>query len=140
MNVSNNIEDLIIQITKNSSYELRMKYIIIYNDTAATIIGFLANLILMFILTKIRNKEFSVYKKILTYTTLTDLLFSTTSVFTSIRIEPGEHWIVVWIAGLVLYLPFNLIQLITLIHICLFTLTFSNNILVFLFRYYLIQK
>uniref|UniRef100_A0A0K0DXZ3 G_PROTEIN_RECEP_F1_2 domain-containing protein n=1 Tax=Strongyloides stercoralis TaxID=6248 RepID=A0A0K0DXZ3_STRER len=117
-----------------------IRRLLLYSDYLFSFLGTSLNLLLLYLLIRIKNNEFLEYRRILFHTTISDIIFSPTIAFSALAMEPGKNYIFAWPTGVINYLPKSIAIYFLMFHINIFFFIISNNIIIFLYRYLRIVK
>uniref|UniRef100_A0A0N4ZT70 G_PROTEIN_RECEP_F1_2 domain-containing protein n=1 Tax=Parastrongyloides trichosuri TaxID=131310 RepID=A0A0N4ZT70_PARTI len=105
-----------------------------YSDIIISILGLIFNFTLIFLVIKIKSEEFTIYKRIVFFTTSYDILFCIVIVPMHISMEPHDGYILIYGHGE------NNFMFAMAILLCLFFASFGNNIIIFFYRYLIIRR
>ncbi|CEF61115.1 7TM GPCR, serpentine receptor class d (Srd) family-containing protein [Strongyloides ratti] len=117
-----------------------IRRLLLYSDYIFSFLGTTLNLLLLYLLIRIKNIEFLKYRRILFHTTISDIIFSPTIAYSVLAMEPGRNYIFAWPSGAINYLPESVAIYFLMFHINTFFFIISNNIIIFFYRYLRIVK
>uniref|UniRef100_A0A0N4Z615 G_PROTEIN_RECEP_F1_2 domain-containing protein n=1 Tax=Parastrongyloides trichosuri TaxID=131310 RepID=A0A0N4Z615_PARTI len=135
--------ELDVKKLNEDNYSIVLYYIrwsLLFSDYIFSFLGTSLNILLLYLLIRIKNVEFLKYRRILLHTTITDIIFSPTIAYSVLAMEPGTNYIFAWPSGAINYLPRKFAIYLLMFHINLFFLIISNNAIIFMYRYLRIVK
>uniref|UniRef100_A0AC35TXL7 G_PROTEIN_RECEP_F1_2 domain-containing protein n=1 Tax=Rhabditophanes sp. KR3021 TaxID=114890 RepID=A0AC35TXL7_9BILA len=123
-----------------ASFIAILRNALFYNDAIAGLLGFLINLFLLYLIIRIKDTEFSCYRRILIHSIIYDMLLSPTNTLATLSMEATDSALVLWTGGASKYFPKNVALSFVSLHMWAFNVSYCNNGIVFFYRYYVIIK
>uniref|UniRef100_A0AC35UAQ9 G_PROTEIN_RECEP_F1_2 domain-containing protein n=1 Tax=Rhabditophanes sp. KR3021 TaxID=114890 RepID=A0AC35UAQ9_9BILA len=125
----------------SNTFVYKMKQLTFVNDIFLFVTGLILNILLIYICIKIKAPEFSYYKRIIYLSAVFDIILAVMLAIGMNVGEPGKQHVVIWPHGpIARFIPEPYTLMLSLSEICIFMCEYGNNLIIFIFRYFIIVK